>query len=183
MYTSVFCYCKWIIAGFVLFLAAFLTIVACPQQTISMPLLDSHHLCLSFCLRLVSLMIRSNSWLCSAISPTPAPNPSSPTSGNSYSCHLLSQMTLLSFQLPSQHPSHPQSRFKAKTFFSVSGHSPNLMDTEMYSFKADVCLQSQPSWRLSHYHCSDVQRIADSQYKLEIQFYVSVNHPVHLSDI
>lgn len=49
-------------------------------------------------------MIRSNSWLWRAISPTPAPTPPSLTSGNFYSCHLLSQMTQLFFQLPSQHP-------------------------------------------------------------------------------
>lgn len=78
-------------------------------------------------------MIRSNSWLWRAIPPTPAPTPPSLTSGNFYSCHLLSQMTQLSFQLPSQLPApSPSLASRLSPIFSVSCRNPNLREAEIF---------------------------------------------------
>jgi len=91
---------------------------------------QSDHLCLSFCLW-SSLTFGSNSWLRRAISLslTPLPrSPSSLTSGNFYSCHLRSQMTQLSFQLPPQHPAPNHSlASRLSPFLSVSDHNRNRM--------------------------------------------------------
>lgn len=71
-------------------------------------------------------MIKSNSWPWRAISPSPAPTSPSLTSGNFYSCHMLSQMTQLSFQLPSQHPTPcPSVTSRLSPIFSLFLHQCN----------------------------------------------------------
>lgn len=107
--------------------------MVCPQQTICMPLLDSDHLCLSICWRLVFIGDQKEQLSLESHLSNPCPHRS-----------LTNQRKLL--QLSSAFPndpasfpaaipvpcSQPQSRFKAKPNFSVSCCNPILMEAEFF---------------------------------------------------
>lgn len=72
----------------------------------------------------------------SLLHPPHPPFPLSLTSGNFYSCHLLSQMTQLSFQLPSKHPapSPSLSSSLSPVFFSILTHNRNEREGSHFFF-------------------------------------------------
>lgn len=77
------------------------------------------------------------------------PTPPSLTSGNFYSCHMLSQMTQLSLQLPSRH-SAPSSRLASRPSPIFLSPAAPVIDANLFSTAGLISApHSQTNWNLA----------------------------------